>query len=137
MGLTTKPTLSYETEPDMSAVGTYAITASGADAGDKYEINYVNGTLTVLERTSSGGGGGGGSSSYSVSVDKNIDNGKVTVSPSSASSGRTVTITVKPDEGYELDYLTVTDKNGDEIKLTDKGDGKYTFTMPQIGRAHV
>ncbi len=78
-----------------------------------------------------GGGGGGGSSSYSISVDKDIDNGSVTVSPKSASSGRTVTITVKPDEGYELDGLTVTDKNGDEIKLTDKGDGKYTFTMPR------
>ena len=76
-------------------------------------------------------GGGGGSSSYSISVDKNIDNGSVTVSPKSASSGRTVTITVKPDEGYELDELTVTDKNGDEIKLTDKGDGKYTFKMPR------
>ena len=76
-------------------------------------------------------GGGGGSSSYSISVDKNIDNGSVTVSPKSASSGRTVTITVKPDEGYELDELTVTDKNGDEIELTDKGDGKYTFKMPR------
>ena len=79
----------------------------------------------------SGGGGGGGSSSYSISVDKNIDNGSVTVSPKSASSGRTVTITVKPDEGYELDELTVTDKNGDEIELTDKGDGRYTFKMPR------
>ena len=79
----------------------------------------------------SSSGGGGGSSSYSISVDKNIDNGSVTVSPKSASSGRTVTITVKPDEGYELDELTVTDKNGDEIKLTDKGDGKYTFKMPR------
>ena len=55
----------------------------------------------------------------------------MTVSPKSASSGRTVTITVKADEGYELDELTVTDKNGDEVKLTSKGDGKYTFTMPR------
>ncbi|MEJ8727994.1 S-layer homology domain-containing protein [Flintibacter sp. HCN-6482] len=81
--------------------------------------------------TGGGSGGGGGSSSYSISVDKNIDNGSVTVSPKSASSGRTVTITVKADEGYELDELTVTDKNGDEIELTDKGDGKYTFKMPR------
>ena len=41
-----------------------------------------------------------------------------------------MTITVKPDEGYELDKLTVTAKDGDSIKLTDKGDGKYTFKMP-------
>ena len=37
---------------------------------------------------------------------------------------------MKADKGYELDELTVTDKNGKEIKLTDKGNGKYTFTMP-------
>ena len=80
--------------------------------------------MSMMNR-SMGGGGGGGSSSYSISVDKNIDNGSVTVSPKSASSGRTVTITVKADEGYELDELTVTDKNGDEIELTDKGDGLW------------
>ena len=54
----------------------------------------------------------------------------MTVSPRSAEKGDTVTITVKPDSGYQLDDLTVTDKNGKELKLTDKGNGKYTFTMP-------
>ena len=104
------------------------ILAGGAAASGNYTIRYEDGKLTVSTRPS---GGGGGSSSYSISVDKNIENGSVTVSPRSASSGRTVTITVKADEGYELDELTVTDKNGDEIKLTDKGDGKYTFKMPR------
>ena len=56
--------------------------------------------------------------------------GDITVSPKSASKGTTVTITVKPDDGYELDELTVTDKDGDSIKLKDKGDGRFTFTMP-------
>ena len=56
--------------------------------------------------------------------------GKVTVSPSRADKGDTVTITVKPDTGYELDELTVTDKNGNEIKLTEKADNKFTFKMP-------
>ena len=56
--------------------------------------------------------------------------GTVTVSPSRASSGRTVTITATPDLGYELESLTVLDSRGNEIALTDKGDGKYTFTMP-------
>ena len=41
-----------------------------------------------------------------------------------------MTVTVKPNDGYVLETLTVTDKNGDELKLTDKGNGKYTFTMP-------
>lgn len=54
----------------------------------------------------------------------------MTVSPRSAEKGNSVTITVKPDSGYQLDDLTVTDKNGKELKLTDKGNGKYTFTMP-------
>ena len=56
--------------------------------------------------------------------------GTVTVSPSRASSGRTVTITATPDLGYELERLTVRDSRDNEITLTDKGDGKYTFTMP-------
>ena len=69
------------------------------------------------------------STSYAITVDK-ADNGTVTASRTRAPKGLTVTLTVKPDEGYKLDTLTVTDKNGNEIKLTDKGDGKYTFTMP-------
>ncbi len=54
----------------------------------------------------------------------------MTVSPKSASKGDRVTITVKPDSGYVSRPLTVTDKNGNELTLKDKGDGKYTFTMP-------
>ena len=42
-----------------------------------------------------------------------------------------MTVTVKPDAGYELDSLKVFDKNGKELELTDKGDGKYTFKMPR------
>lgn len=83
---------------------------------------------------SSGGGGSSSSSSssgsrYSVSVSSTA-NGEVTVSPKSASKGKTVTITVKPDTGYELDELTVTDKDGDEISVERESDTKYTFTMP-------
>ena len=84
----------------------------------------------VWDRRSSGGSSGGsGSSTYSVSV-SSVDNGSVSVSPRNASEGATVTITVTPDEGYELDTLTVTDKDGNNIRLTNAGDGKYTFTMP-------
>ena len=78
-----------------------------------------------------GGGGGGGFSapSYSVSVD-DVKHGTVTVSPESASKGDTVTITVAPDKGYTLESLTVLDKDGKALALTDKGGGRYTFTMP-------
>ena len=57
-------------------------------------------------------------------------NGTVTVSPSRASSGRTVTITAAPDLGYELESLTVLDSRNQPLELTNKGNGKYTFTMP-------
>ena len=83
---------------------------------------------------SSGGGGGGGGGgfsapSYSVSVD-DVKHGTVTVSPKSASKGDTVTITAAPDKGYTLESLTVLDKDGKALELTDKGSGKYTFVMP-------
>ena len=56
--------------------------------------------------------------------------GSVSVSPKSASKGSTVTVTVTPDKGYTLETLSVTDKNGNALDLTDRGNGKYTFTMP-------
>ena len=76
------------------------------------------------------GGGSGGSSSYPITIPDKTENGSVTVSPKNASAGSTVTITVKPDSGYVLETISVTDKNGNDLKLTDKGNGKYTFTMP-------
>lgn len=78
---------------------------------------------------------GGGSTTYAVTA-PDAENGTVRVSPSRASRGTTVTITVTPDEGYELESLTVLDSRDNEITLTDKGDGKYTFTMPS-GRVTV
>ena len=66
---------------------------------------------------------------YDVAVSDGA-HGTVTVSPKSASKGSTVTVTVTPDKGYALETLTVTDKNGSALDLTDRGNGKYTFTMP-------
>lgn len=60
----------------------------------------------------------------------------MSVSPKNASQGDRVTVTVKPDAGYELDSLKVFDKNGKELALTDKGDGRFTFIMP-AGRVEV
>ena len=76
------------------------------------------------------GGSSGGSSSYPITIPGKTENGSVTVSPKSASAGSTVTITVKPDSGYVLETISATDQNGSDLKLTDKGGGKYTFTMP-------
>ena len=78
--------------------------------------------------SSSSGSSSGSGSSYAVSA-PSAKNGDVAVSPKNASKGDTVTITVKPDKGYELDTLKVLDKDGDKVKITEK-KGKYTFTMP-------
>ena len=98
-----------------------------ADANGDHEITQAE---TVIPKRQSSGGGSGGSSSYPITVPSKTENGTVTVSPKNASAGSTVTITVKPDSGYVLETISVTDKNGNDLKLTDKGNGKYTFTMP-------
>lgn len=84
---------------------------------------------TFTRCSSSGGGGVSSVPGYDVSADK-TENGTVTVSPESASKGDTVTITATPDKGYVLESLTVLDKDGKALALTDKGSGKYTFVMP-------
>ena len=73
---------------------------------------------------------------YAVGIPDKTENGSVSVSPKNASQGDRVTVTAEPDEGYELDSLKVLDKNGKELELTDKGDGRFTFIMP-AGRVEV
>ena len=105
----------------------YTFTASGNYSGGK------TGTITVTAQERPPFGGGSHTSSYPVTVSGQTQNGSVTVDRRSAGRGDTVTITVKPDSGYVLETLTAMDKNGSELKLTDKGGGKYTFTMPGGG----
>ena len=90
-----------------------------------------NPTDAVAAAGSSSGGGssGGGSSSGNIQTGK-ADNGKIKVDKPNASKGQTVTVTVTPDPGYQLDKLTVTDKNGKELELKDLGNGKFSFVMP-------
>ena len=127
-------TLAYGNTPDMNKVGEETITISGTLANANYEITYVNGKLSITNRPSSGGGSC--TPTYPVSTPSKTENGSVSSNVKNASKGDTVTITVKPDSGYVLDDLTVTDKNGNELKLNDKGNGKYTFTMP-AGKVEV
>ena len=100
--------------------------------------NYEDFTLSIdvsaENRPSSGGSGG--STTYPVNTPGKTENGSVTVSTKNTAKGSTVTVTVKPDDGYRLDALTVTDGNGDPLQLTDKGDGRYTFIMP-AGKVEV
>ena len=110
--------------------GVYLTDPSAALASNYYVSSTANGVWTVsYSAPSSGGGSSSSSRRYDVSA-PSVKHGDVTVSPKSASKGDTVTITVKPDSGYELDTLTVKDASGSKIKVKDKGDGKFTFTMP-------
>ena len=109
----------------LSLTSTTTVKAIAVKAGMN---NSATATATFTKYSGGGGGGGSYTPSYTVSVDK-TENGTITVSPKSASKGDTVTITVKPDKGYELEMLKALDKDGDALKLTEK-NGKYTFKMP-------
>ena len=100
-----------------------------------------DGSVTVTANWSRDGGSSSSGRddsdpSYAVGIPDKMENGSVSVSPKNASQGDRVTVTVKPDAGYELDSLKVFDKNGKELELTDKGDGKFTFIMP-AGKVEV
>ncbi len=122
-------TAGYDVTTDLKLTfdkeGTYKVTFQLVDVDTGKVLGSGEKSISVYTPSS----GGGGSATYAITVEDS-DNGTVTASRKSASEGSTVTLTVKPDEGYALDTLTVTGKNGNEVKLTDKGDGKYTFSMP-------
>ncbi len=100
-----------------------------SEATDDAGHRIITITRTTGGGSSSGGGGGSSSGTNAVSV-ATADNGSVSVSPRNASEGATVTITVTPDAGYELDTLTVTDADGNNVSLTRESATRYTFTMP-------
>ena len=136
-------------ERSMVAAGTEVTLTATADSGYDFSGWTVNGeaveggatkTFTINSNTtitanftvhhSSSGGGSSSGSSTTVSTSKS-DNGSVSIDKASASKGSTVTVTVKAKDGYKLDKLTITDAKGNTIPLTDKGNGKYTFVMPE------
>lgn len=127
-------------DPAVATVDTNGVVTGKAAGKATITVTTVDGnhtaTCVVTVTTSggggsSGGGGGGGSSSsgYTITVE-DTDHGSIRVSPSRASRGDTVTITVDPDTGYELDTLIVRDSNGDRIDVERQSDTRYTFEMP-------
>ena len=123
-------TLNTPTRPGYTFTGW---SGTGLDGENNMTVTIPKGSTgerSYMAHWRYNGGSSGGSSSYPITVPGKTENGSVTVSPKNASAGSTVTITVKPDSGYVLETISVTDKNGNDLKLTDKGNGKYTFTMP-------
>ena len=135
---------------DGTSTGSFPITVSGTTAlksgmDTNYEVGTPeSGTLTVSTRPSGGGGGsssgggssgGGGGSSrptthpVKAEVSKDPD-GSVSLSKTSAAKGDKVTITVKPEQHYEVDEVIVRDSKGKRLAVKDNGDGTFTFEMP-------
>ncbi len=107
--------------------GSYTITIENVQRQIDLEVSVAD------EQIPSGGGSSGGGSvaaSYQISVTES-DRGQITVSKSSAATGSEITVTVLPDEGYLLAGVTVAGADGKALSLTEKGEGKYTFTMPE------
>lgn len=120
---------------DLTKAGEYIIEVSGLAADTtKYdsEITYVPGKLTVTSKPNNNTGSGSSSSDngYKITLPASVSNGSVKSNVTMAEKGDTVTITATPAKGYVVDSLKVTDKNGSELELTDKGNGRYSFTMP-------
>ena len=135
--LTTQPTVKYvgadgsEITPDMTKTGEVKILAGGATASDNYTIRYEDGKLTVNTRPSSGGGGSSRPSTHPVKAEVSKDpDGTVSLSKTSAAKGDKVTITVKPEQHYEVDEVIVRDSKGKQLAVKDNGDGTFTFEMP-------
>ena len=116
-------------------VGSYTVKAT-FPATDNYNEATATADFVIAQATHHSSGSSSSNPTYSVTTPSKSENGGVAVSSKNARKGDTVTVTVTPDAGYQLDKLTVTDKDGKELKLTDKGDGKYSFTMPD-GKVEV
>ena len=138
-------TSSTITLPVGLAAGEYTLSVYGEDWNGDCKTDYatampISKTITVTDGTdipepepdpdpTPSPGGSGGVSTYAITVEDS-GNGEVESDRTRAARGDTVTLTVTPDEGYELDTLTVTDSKGEKLELTNKGGGKYTFKMP-------
>lgn len=122
------------TREDYTFDGWYTAKTGGDKVTTRTVFTEDTTIYALWTKESSGGGSSGGSStgtlsSYSITIAK-TKNGDVTASDKTAAKGDIITLKVDPDKGYILDELIVTDKRGNEIELTDKGNGKFTFKMP-------
>lgn len=127
--LTKEPTLKlvHEAEADpMKTAGEYVITFDQAPAADaaKYDLVTADGKLTVSVRPV-----------YIPPVGSSVEvertqNGSIILSTYQAPKGTTVVITAAPNRDQELKSLAVFDRSGNSLPLTDLGNGKFSFVMP-------
>ena len=113
---------------DLTSGTTYTFAVRYAET-DTYNASEIVTADFATLRHSSGGSSSSSTPTNTVSA-STASNGKVALDKSTAKKGNTVTVTVTPDAGYQLDKLTVTDAKGNTIAVAKKGDNQYTFTMP-------
>ena len=101
------------------AVGTYSENITISDSG--HVTLSIPASFTVEQRDNT--------PYYGITVNAPA-NGTVTCYAKSAAKGAEVTLTVKPDVGYALDKLTVTDASGKTVDVTKVDEKTYTFVMP-------
>ena len=118
--------------------------ANASNATTTFTMPALAVTVTAnFQSISSGGissGGDGGSytpPTYKPDVTRPSEGGSAAaVFPANPGRGDTVTVTPKPDQGYEVDQITVTDQNGNPVEVTVEPDGTYTFRQPN-GRVKI
>ena len=139
-----------EASQTSAAVGTEITLTATANSGYRFkEWQVVSGSVIVTSNKFTmpaahvtvkaifeyvGGGSSGGGSytppTYPPTVEKPSEGGTVTVNPSRPSTGDKVTVRPKPDSGYEVEEVTITDRSGKPVTVTKNPDGTYTFTQP-------
>lgn len=118
-----------------NATRTYTFTASYAGDSNYNAVENVTCTVDVTRKKSSSSSSDTSAPTYGVSTGK-TENGEISVTPAKAEAGETVTIKATPDSGYQLDKMTVKDKNNSTVKLKKVDENEYTFTMP-VGKVSV
>ena len=112
-----------------NATKDYTFTAKYTGTGNYNDVEKTC-VVKVTRKSSHSSSSGSSTTPTNIVSASTASNGKVALDKSTAKKGDTVTVTVTPDAGYQLDKLTVTDAKGKTVDVTKKSDGKYTFTMP-------
>ena len=118
----------------LSARTTYTFAVRYAET-DKYAASVASEAQFTTRKKSSSSSSDTSAPTYGVSTGK-TENGEISVTPAKAEAGETVTIKATPDSGYQLDKMTVKDKNNSTVKLKKVDENEYTFTMP-VGKVSV
>lgn len=114
--------------------GTYGLPGRATVVLLDRSLNPLEGGSFQVSLTKRTGGASSSSSpskgrTYQVQIGQ-TEGGSVAARPSTAAAGETVTLTVTPHSGYTLERLTVTDRQGREVRTVSAGSRRYTFAMP-------